>query len=250
MRTGPAGQPRSRSRRPGSRLTGLIWKLQPDWPGWKYFNCACDCYASRCSAPVPQGIGPDKQSHTSNARPWAPRGMARRARRCASRTRVASLLNGIRLRHPESLFGNWSRGKTCFVAAKYEQHCRWKKHLDHFTDSSRASWKLVFWLVNCVPRDFSWTTAHDCHRSTWSKKRSRDGAVFIKASSLNFHDNSPGFSVDVWNREFGNSFYSREVSTSREFNLCECTHLSAMISILVVGCRSVSIDRRNSHRWK
>ena len=27
-------QPRFRSRRPGSRLTGLIWALQPGWPGW------------------------------------------------------------------------------------------------------------------------------------------------------------------------------------------------------------------------
>ena len=37
---GQPGQPRSRSRRSGSRLTGLIWTLQPGWPGWKYFNCA------------------------------------------------------------------------------------------------------------------------------------------------------------------------------------------------------------------
>ena len=38
---GQPDEPRSRSRRPGSRLTGLIWTLQPSWPGWKYFNCAC-----------------------------------------------------------------------------------------------------------------------------------------------------------------------------------------------------------------
>ena len=38
---GQPGQRRSRSRRPRSRLTGLIWTLQPGgWPGWKYFNCA------------------------------------------------------------------------------------------------------------------------------------------------------------------------------------------------------------------
>ena len=33
-------QPRSRSRRSASRLAGLIWTLQPGWPGRKYFNSA------------------------------------------------------------------------------------------------------------------------------------------------------------------------------------------------------------------